>query len=718
MIARRAQRWSVRALVVLAVAAAGVGLVALADRLPSIDVTATGAHQLSERTRAVLARATSDGATIELVIAADLARIDRRARERAGDVLDALTRAAPGVRTTTIDTASASGLDAYRALMARLQDRERDLLADHRTALGALGEQLAQTAAFAEQDLQQGLRRIGEGVGPDAPDAERFRAYFIDEQPVGARLLARDLRGFADTVTQESRAELPQLGTVRGALEQPLDNVDSQLVSLANILTRFAEVEGMSPPAVDAARGLIPLVRARRDALAVAVERVRTRPSSDLARVSRVLERAEAVLVIAPPRSGAQTGTQPGGLAAVDAGELFPPTAALDAIGIGGADLRRRAEELLATAIGTVTDPVRPIVVVTHAEPQTFLYRVPLMRALTERLGLRGIDVLEWACVLEPDPPSWTDLDPGAVRPVVFLTLSPDSSSASANNPELSGPRRAQTLGEATRRVLDSGYPLLASLNPSILPGYGEPDPVAAPMRELGIEAMTGRPLLSSSVSPSGPVVETDRVVVPEPEGEHPIAAGVGGLRTYLPWPIALDVRETPGVRTWALLTFPGDRWWGESSWLRVWQTPREQRRFMAQVPVFDEGRDERRASWTVAAAAERELVEERRHAGLQTQRVVVVGSNGWHIDPVTQQAAEVDGRVVAIYPGNLELLEAAVWWLAGRDDLIARSERARATPTVGAMSEGALRAWQLALLLGLPGAVLGFGVVWRLVRG
>ncbi len=717
MSARRLLSLAARTGVVLLAATVAVLLVAGGDRLPTFDVTATGAHRLSERTRLVLDRAVANGDRLELVIAADLSRLDRRARERSGDVLDAITRAAPGVRVTTIDTGSPAGLDAYRDLLHRLRERERDLLAEHRGVLAQLADALTSTADFAEQTLQTRLRTIAGAIADDAPDASNFRNYFAEEQPVGARLLARDLRSYAESVGRESESEIPQLVAVRAAIDQPLDTVDAQLLSLTNILGRFAAIEAMTPPARDAASGLASLVRAQRDALAITSDRVRMLRPADIARVSRVLERAETVLVIGPVREAGA------GLAAVDANELFPSTAALDAVGSGGADLRRRAEELLATAIGTVTDPVRPIVVVTHAEPQAFLFRVPLMRAFTERLNLRGIDVAEWPVVLDDEPPLLTDLDPAGVRPVVFVTLAPDSSAASPNNPELSGPRRAQALGEATQRILASGANAIVSLNPSVLPAYGEADPTARPLRALGIEAMTGRPLLSTTLGQAGTVVETDRVVVPEGatgrEDDHPVSGAIGGLRTLLVWPISLTATETPGVRTWPLMTFPGgDRWWGESSWLRIWQTPRDQRRFIAQAPSFDEGRDERRERWTVAIAAERELPAELIEGERRAQRVIVVGSNGWHIDPVTQQAAEVDGRVVALYPGNLELLEAAVWWLSGREGLIARSERARAAPTVRAMSEGELFMWQLGLLLGLPLGVLAIGLAWRLVRG
>ena len=85
--------------------------------------------------------------------------------------------------------------------------------------------------------------------------------------------------------------------------------------------------------------------------------------------------------------------------------------------------------------------------------------------------------------------------------------------------------------------------------------------------------------------------------------------------------------------------------------------------------------------AWRVAVASERFEV------GKPSQRLVAVGSNSWYMDAVSRQTANVDGRMVLAYPGNSEMFEAAVWWLAGQDDLIAQSPSAQAVAIIQPMS-------------------------------
>lgn len=58
---------------------------------------------------------------------------------------------------------------------------------------------------------------------------------------------------------------------------------------------------------------------------------------------------------------------------AIEFANLFPPTDWIAASGAARADLGRRAEELLASAIAGLESPVKPVVVLVHAEGRTFL---------------------------------------------------------------------------------------------------------------------------------------------------------------------------------------------------------------------------------------------------------------------------------------------------------------------------------------------------------
>jgi hypothetical protein len=154
---------------------------------------------------------------------------------------------------------------------------------------------------------------------------------------------------------------------------------------------------------------------------------------------------------------------------------------------------------------------------------------------------------------------------------------------------------------------------------------------------------------------------------------------------------------------------------------MRLRQTPREQRAVMPDPPTFDpqrdgrfpEGRDTGQSQrWLIAAAVERSEL------GQAAQRAVIVGSGSWFIDPVTTRQTLADGRPVPANPGNLELFESAVFWLANQDTFIAQSPSARAVAIVSKADERELLYLRIAAIGGLPLLMLALGGAYRLIRG
>jgi hypothetical protein len=248
-----------------------------------------------------------------------------------------------------------------------------------------------------------------------------------------------------------------------------------------------------------------------------------------------------------------------------------------------------------------------------------------------------------------------------------------------------------------------------------VLPAYGEADPITSPFVPLGLDIRTGSPLLRSAASVQGREILTE-LTLRAREGEHPILSASANLPTLLPWAISLRRSRPEGaLRVTNLLEAPDDNaTWGETQWLRLWQTPRPQRPMIPDKPEPNAGIDDTDGPWTVALAAERADAP----AGSRQGRIVVVGSNGWYSDPAAFQYVVTDGRVSLASPGNAELFEAAVLWLAGQDESIAQSAGARSTAMVGPIEPAKLSLLRWALVAGLPLGTLGLGVVWRLVRG
>lgn len=669
------------------------------------DVTATGEHKLSPRTTALLSSLAHD---YRLVVAADLSRIDARARERVIDVMDQLRRASTRMTNDVIDTSRADGPRALDGLVQQLADAEHDTIQAQVNTINSAAGAMKTLAEYLERELAPEMERLRQAT---PADKELFRTFF-DQRATAARLASQDLTRMVESLGEPLSAkigEVPVPATDKAAqkVREACKPIFDQLTELIRQL-RLITTNDAAPAATREAVGTLPdRVQTAKDVASAGVEAARSMPRLDLQRVSEALRSGSCVLVIAP---GA-------GIRAVEFKTLFPD----DGNAAGRADTRRHAEELLASAIGSIENPVRPIVVVAHAEGKKFFSDFPIFATLGERLARRGIDLVEWAPVIEPEPTSLASLDPTAARPVVYASFAPDSGAASAGPGQLPGPERAAKLGAALNALADAGKPLLVSINPSVLATYGQPDPTASVLERFGLSADSGKPLLKEQITAQGRNVETDQSVVAS-EGTHPILRAVRGLPTLVPWPIPLTTtgakgtessQGSQGLQVTPLATIADDAsMWGESQWLKLWQTPRAQRGASPDLPVFDVNRDVKGGPWMVAAAAQMPGPRG------TPQRLVVVGSNSWFIDQVTQRRAEVDGRVIDANPGNIELFESSVLWLAGQDDLIAQSPEAASIALIRPIAPEQLSMIRWAMVAGLPVLVLVVGGLYRVVRG
>ncbi len=699
-----ARRFSAAGWALLALAAVtAIVLVAnvIAGRVGArFDVTATGEHELSPRTLAVLSGL--DG-PYRVVVAGDLRGADPRARERVFDVLDQFRRASARVSVSTIDAGSAEGQGEFDALVADLAERDRAMIESQVKIIGAARAGAEALAVFLEGTLSPSLDGVREAVTPDTPSYERTVAGLRD-LAAGARVAAQDLRAAGAATEEPLRAAVrgvPAPATDRAAavLRDSMSPVIDQLSSLVKQIESLAGT--LSPGARDRAAPLPGAIGAARDGAALALEPALRMARPDLRRVADAVSKGAAVLVIGPPGKG---------MTAVEFTSLFPPAAWLEATGVARADLGRRAEELLGSAVSSLGTPVKPIVVLLHAEPRAFFELAHRFNRVFERLSMRSIDVVEWACAVESEARGLARLNPDGSRPVVYVTLAPNTAAGSGPGGEATGVERAKRLGETVTRLIERDASLLVSLNPSVLAGYGQADPVAAPLEALGIKADTARPIFRERIGPAG------RFAVPEGaaravESGHAIARAVKGQTLYAEWPVALSLSPVGGAEPAALFTIPGSpETWAESQWSNLW-VQRSRPELAPEQPSFDAARDQQRDEYIVAAAVER------RGAGGAGLRCVVVGANTWFVDD-RAEAIRVDGRIVDATPGNLELLEASVYWLARRDELIAASPGALAVPLVAEISGSQLRLVRLLVILGIPALVLLLGALYRWARG
>lgn len=688
------------AVILLAVTASCVIAGALATRWSvRFDVTATREHTLAPRTLALLNNLVEP---VEVVIAADLAKLDPRATLRLRDVLDGMERASGKLTVTEIDLSDPRGRGEYSSLLGRLANSiEPGVTAHEQVIHGAIGA--AQGAITRLQSVSDNLLAQRANLTTDD-----VRGQNLDRIAAAARLLA----GSIDEALGQTRdaldatiggAQLPSvdaaaiaIASTQRALLTDLDSLDAALSSVSLGLS------GSGAEVGDAADALLAL----RDEVARSQDAVDRLGTIQTLAAIRTIEAGPGAVVIAGDRARA-----------VPMNALFPPSTLIDSATTGAADLRFVGESLISAAIGSLTGAQSaPIVVLVHGASEKQLDDEG--RALTpdadrafgsllESLHLRDVRVAEWAPATGEPRPTFGAAGAGPARPVVWVTFPVSVRSAE-------GAGRMERHAAAVKGLIESGEDVLVSCDASTLPGVGEPDPMVEPLKPLGINVRTGAAMLRRINTPGGAVVD-GQFVLRSAERVSPIGRAIDGLATRLAWPCPVETTDTMGVSIQQILRIPAsDSAWGELEWLAFRSLTPAQRSMLADAPKPDAGSDLTSGPWTIALSAERPAPG----GESRTQRLVVVGANGWFTDVVTRDSVSVDGRSVAATPGNAELFDASVAWLAHQDDTIAAGPGAGGAERLPPMNGALLLTLRWAIIAGMPTLTLLIGVALRLWRG
>lgn len=670
-----------------------VFLIALADRHSvRFDVTATGEHRLAPQTRRLI-EAVEPGAGFELVVAADVSRVDTRAWQALLDVGSEL-EAAGAMTVTALEGESArSGLEA---LGQRLAAREAGEIQSQSQALLRAAGELARAAEVIDQAVVPRLTAAGTTAGDATEDVRAV----MEARAQAAPLLAQRLRDVAGEVQGHLQSAImpgvnvPALDRARAAMTAPARDAAEQLALLADEAQAIGR-DRRYPEALR--RAVLELGQAAspaRDLCSTAADTAERMEPLDVVRVLRSVGDAAAAVVVGPDNA-----------VAIDAQTLLPPSGVLRPEAATAPSLRGRVEGLVATAMLTAIDPRRPIVIVAHAEDARFIERPGALGVAIGHLRRQGIDVIEWPVMLEEDPPGLIRLDPARARPVIHFVLNTNTSVRSPDPLAARPDERVAALGELVQRLVDAGEPLMVNLTPSEVVVGGGVDATAAPLAKFGLEARSGQALMSKPAQSE--IVEHD-MLVRGSGGDHPLQGAMTGLLMYAPW--AVPIEQSGGGDAWPLVQVEDEQTWGETRWSGYRRVPRAERPLVSNPPVREPEVDDVEGPWTVAWAAQREV-------GEGVGRVVVVGSNDWLADEIVSSGQSLDGRMVGSYPGNLALLDAAVLWLSGRDEFIAPTVSSSSVAMIGQIDRGVLSALRWGLVLGVPVVVLLVGGGWRLLR-
>lgn len=655
------------------------------------DVTSTGSLKPAPRTLAVLDELPGES---EIILAASISAPthDRASMARVLDMLDELDRASTNLRTTVVDTATAAGQQQFEDLISRLAS-ERSSETDQavsatQSALNALTDLATQMQKWAEtvQNLPSMREPDINGVNPWTTPLNQQASYI--------RVTSGQVKDVAAIVEERLSQKLgsvavPDVGAARRVIGEAHGVLTGILQNSVKDLHDRSQDERLSAEGRAQIQSLIQAMTAGIDASALTIDAALNAPLPVLSRVAQALASGEAAIVIGPDGQS---------LTAVTIDDLVPSTAP----GAARLDAGRNAESLLVSALSTTMNAgPRVTAVLVHANDSPLLEDTAALTQLQRSTAIHGVRWLEWPITLSPEQPVEVALaarDPSTVFVMIGL-----STTASG------GPERAIKSGVILRQLLDAGHPVLVSLAPSTLPGVGEPDPITEPLKALGFSADSGRPTLTQRTIGDRRFVEWEQLTVPSETG-HPLADIVSGRSIRLTWPVVIDRTEDVG-QAWPLIRIVGDTAWRESEWVGYWLTRDTERPGIAGAPAPGGQRDAPVGDGVVAWAFERP-------SDSGAQRVVIVGSHLWLFDMVARRKSELEGRLVETSPGNTELAQAALDWLAGQDTMIVRSGDAAALAIIQPLDPARKRALEWFFIGGLPLLVLIVGGVLRLLRG
>lgn len=691
------------------------------------DLTATGEHRLAPRSASTIAAL---DAPYEAIIAADLSSLDRRAKADVKDVLDRFNAQAVhatgtgrgsggGLTTRTIDTGSPDGRSAYAELLRDLASQDAAAFSAGRQRVDAAAAAARAFAKETSQVLAPGLAQYLAGLTLPAGDASALSASVraAADRFVGQ---ARDVTLAADaTVPLLARAiegvELPALTDAAERLRAPLESLSLEMLRVEGTLRELAaRVPASSNAIVKVADG----VKSRREIADSAADSLSRLPRPDSLLIADAVGRSPCVLIrrVGAARTPEELASKRPAVRAIPLDELFSAASA-------SADQRRKAEDLITSAIISIAAKVRPIVVYLTAEPAMASKSLKIYAESARRLRERGLDTLDWDILQSPDPIGLPQLNPDGSRPVIYVVRVPDTLQE-AQGVFASGLDRSRRVAAAAAELADKGASMLIQFGPSLLPVDREPDPIDAVLNRFGLSARSDRTLLSDTSGQGNSTrrsVATDLFVdVPATFADSAsttnaaaaVATAVRGLPILLPWVTSLRTVDSggAGVRPSILLEFPQtpDNW-AESRWHAFKKVDRAAR-VNVDPPAFSATDDARDGPWIVAAAGEIP-----RTAASPPQRVVAVASNEWLIDPVLRMSRGlIDGRQVPLAPGNAEFFENSVLWLAGQDDAIARTAAAAPIAMVRPIDSARLAVLRWILLAGFPAAALLAGLIYR----
>ncbi len=625
-----------------------------------VDATKSRAYSLSPQTVAMLDDV-DEPWRVAVLLVEDQA--DPAMLRQVDEVLQRFAAAAPAIQVQRIDPTAPESLAAWESVLSDLRGHDAAAAEDWSTAIDE-GIAALESLVFFARRAAGPVRSLADG---DVLTTGAATLSVLAAQ--GDRIVAK-VNAFLRTGPDRP---LPEWSAARSVLVQSLTQWGSELDGIARAM--FGR-DGDLPSTVGARAFHQEAAR-----LSLAADRLARLEPLASADHGRLLLGGEAAVIIGP-----------GGSRVIPGGQLVPNSISSNGTGRVAFDQRFRGEQLIAAAMRSIRDGLRPRVVFMHDEETSV--RSPGrperdVSGVASMLDAAGWTVQEWQPHKAPAPPDWSG---GPTAWVVLPSVRRGRLEASASE---------SALLAAAHDLLASGQGVMINLFPSSIVGLGQADPWAALAASVGVQAQTGSVLLRN-VSQAGVAARPEAAIeLTDFPAAHPVAAALHGQSLLLPMAIPLQVQNAePAIGSLP----PAADVWLEDEWKSLVSVDRRMRR---RTPQFDA---EAVPSEPVPLLVARTLP----NGG----RAIVVGSGGWMRTAVADAAASAGGdRVSLVHPGNHELMLAGTAWLAGLDDRIARGALSQEVARLASVPAASRTAWGWVLLAGLPAAslLLGFGIwLWR----
>lgn len=643
------------------------------------DATKTRAYSLSEQTRQLLA---SLQGKWKIALVMDQRRADRAMRKQIDEVLSRYTSASASIEVVKIDPSDPATMIQYDALLAELTGVYKEKVAAYDAALDGGENAFAEAMMFAQQ--QGGvLEQLATMLPQDDPTREPLR------QRISALALLGDQGNQIVEIVRKARSAdasrpLPDYETARSTLVAALTQTAADLDELAQIFARWLQRPNLDANARQFAATAQRECSAMSQKLAQAADPLKRLPPLELSTIGTQLQQSELAIIIGPDRA-----------AVIPSAQLFPKSN-LKARDDGAVtfDQRFRGEQLISSAIRSLTVDHMPLVVFVHAEENTLLKpreKQADVVGVMNMLKASRFEVGEWMVAKAAAKPV------GAKgQAIVWVVIPPPPARTLEPTPAM------RALVDAAQQLIADGEAVLLSVSPSLLAKHGQPDPFARIGLPFGIEAITSELIVESVKGATGEAQPTLGQAVHEFSTEHLIGRALSGLQTYFGTPVPLRVVETTGgARPIVIAAIePSPDRWLERDWTDMARRLRETQQGLSDaVPMV------------VAAERINPITG-------KTQRFMMVGSGGWMATNVSDVVLEIGGgRVALISPGNHELMLASAAWLANMDDLIAASPISQEVARLSDVTPEARLRWMWITVAGLPGACAVLGVLAWLMR-